>query len=122
MTDPDLSSPTIDLDAELARAKQAADPHEWSRSFELLNRVVPVVKDTYQWYAVADLFVLPSDLESLPRSVLEAMAFGVPVAAARAFGLPELIDDGRTGYLCEPRDLVALSEMLEQGLTMALID
>ena len=81
--------------------------------------MVPVVKDTYPWYAAADLFVLPSDLESLPRSVLEAMAFEVPVAAARAFGLPELIDDGHTGYLCEPRDLVALSRMLERVLGQA---
>lgn len=80
------------------------------------SRVVPVVADTYPWYAVADLFALPSDLESLPRSVLEAMAFEVPVAAARAFGLPELIEDGRSGYLCEPRDLVALSKMLERVL------
>lgn len=80
------------------------------------SRVVPVVKDTYQWYAASDLFVLPSDLESLPRSVLEAMAFEVPVAAARSYGIPELIEDGRTGYLCEPRDLGPLSDMLERVL------
>jgi glycosyltransferase involved in cell wall biosynthesis len=80
------------------------------------SRVVPVVADTYPWYGVADLFALPSDLESLPRSVLEAMAFELPVAAAGAFGLPELIEDGHSGYLCEPRDLVALSEMLGRVL------
>lgn len=78
--------------------------------------VIPLVSDTYEWYCVADLFLSASDVESLPRSVLEAMALDVPVAATRVFGLPELIDDGRTGFLCEPRDLSALVAMLERVL------
>lgn len=71
-------------------------------------RFVPMVDDTYAWYAMADAFVTVSDVESLPRSVLEAMAFGVPVLAADVFGLSELIDDGRTGLLCAPRDIGAM--------------
>lgn len=71
-------------------------------------RLVPVVDDTYAWYAMADTFVTVSDVESLPRSVLEVMAFGVPVLAADVFGLSELIDDGRTGLLCAPRDIEAM--------------
>lgn len=78
--------------------------------------VIPLVSDTYQWYCVADLFISASDVESLPRSVLEAMALDIPVAATSVFGLPELIDDGRTGFLCEPRDLGALVAMLERVL------
>jgi glycosyltransferase involved in cell wall biosynthesis len=80
------------------------------------SRVVKTVKDTYEWYGVADVFCCPSDLESLPRSILEAMAFDVPVAAASAFGLPELIEDGRTGYLGEPRDLSSLQNLLGRVL------
>jgi glycosyltransferase involved in cell wall biosynthesis len=76
------------------------------------SRVVAFVDDPYEWYGVADLFVCPSDLESLPRTVLEAMAFELPVAAVRSFGLPELIEDGRTGYLAEPSDLGALRDLL----------
>jgi glycosyltransferase involved in cell wall biosynthesis len=70
-------------------------------------KLVPVVEDTYAWYAMADVFVTVSDVESLPRSVLEAMAFGVPVLAAEVFGLPELIEDGVSGLLVAPRDLSA---------------
>lgn len=72
-------------------------------------RTVPVVPDIYPWYRAADLLVSASDIESLPRSVLEAMCFGIPVAATSIFGLPELISDGETGFLFEPGDLDALT-------------
>src|SRR5262249_18048231 len=62
-------------------------------------------------------FVCASDIESLPRTVLEAMSFSVPVIATRVFGLPELIDDGRTGYLCEPCDIHAMETVLNRFLT-----
>lgn len=68
-------------------------------------RLVPVVEDTYAWYAMADAFVTVSDVESLPRSMLEVMAFGVPVLAASVYGVPEVITDSLTGLLCEARDL-----------------
>lgn len=78
--------------------------------------LVPVVKDTYRWYQVADVLVCASDVESLPRSVLEAMCFGKPVLATSVFGLAELIEDGRTGYLFEPCDLEAATAALERVL------
>lgn len=79
--------------------------------------IFPVTPDTYPWYRAADVFLSASDIESLPRSVLEAMCFGVPVVATSVFGLPELIDDGQTGYLYEARDLRATVEALEQIAT-----
>src|SRR5262249_17331589 len=76
-----------------------------------------VVPEPYEWYASADLLVCPSDVESLPRCVLEAMAFEVPVLATEVFGLPELIKDGENGYLCPPCDLTALTVALERVLS-----
>lgn len=80
--------------------------------------VEPVSPDLFEWYAAADAFVLASDVESLPRSVLEAMAFGLPVVVADVFGLHDLIDDGETGLLVPPRDLAALDAALRTLLAL----
>jgi D-inositol-3-phosphate glycosyltransferase len=70
--------------------------------------VIPVTSDIYQWYELCDLFLCASDMESLPRSIIEAMAFELPVISTDIYGISELIDDGRTGWLTRDRDLEAL--------------
>jgi N-acetyl-alpha-D-glucosaminyl L-malate synthase BshA len=55
--------------------------------------------------SIADVFLLPSAQESFGLAALEAMACGVPVVASRVGGLPEVIDDGVTGFLRAPDDL-----------------
>ena len=56
------------------------------------------------------LLVISSRAEGLPLAALEAMAHGVPVAAFALGGLPELITDGRDGFLAPADDLAALSD------------
>jgi glycosyltransferase involved in cell wall biosynthesis len=53
--------------------------------------------------------VLPSLSEGLSNSLLESMASGVPVIAARVGGNPEIVEDGVSGFLVPPRDAVALA-------------
>jgi D-inositol-3-phosphate glycosyltransferase len=77
-------------------------------------RIEPVQPDIHRWYHACDVLVCASDVESLPRSMLEAMAFGRPVASTAVFGIPELVEDGVSGFLCRDRDLAALRGMLER--------
>jgi glycosyltransferase involved in cell wall biosynthesis len=81
-------------------------------------RIVPIDSDTYRWYRAADLLLSASDVESLPRSMLEAMCFGVPVLSASVFGVPELVGDGENGFLFEPNDLDALIAALNRVLVL----
>jgi D-inositol-3-phosphate glycosyltransferase len=82
-------------------------------------RLIPVTPDIEDWYRAADAFVLASDVESLPRSMLEAMAFGTPVLAASVFGVPEIIEDGVNGILLEPSSVGSAAEALERVLRMS---
>lgn len=59
-----------------------------------------------------DVFVLPSHLEALPVSVLEAMAAARPVVATAVGGVPELVVDGETGTLVPPRDPSRLADAI----------
>jgi glycosyltransferase involved in cell wall biosynthesis len=56
---------------------------------------------------LADVLLLPSQLESFGLAALEAMACGVPSVATRVGGVPELITDGRDGYLEAVGDIPA---------------
>ncbi|GKV05982.1 hypothetical protein SLEP1_g17928 [Rubroshorea leprosula] len=61
-----------------------------------------------QAYASGDVFVMPSESETLGQVVLEAMSSGIPVVGARAGGIPDIIpaeQEGKTGFLFKPGDL-----------------
>jgi colanic acid/amylovoran biosynthesis glycosyltransferase len=64
-----------------------------------------------------DLFVLPSFVEGLPVSAIEAMAIGVPVIATNIAGTSELVEHGKTGLLVRPSDSQALSEAIVRLIT-----
>jgi N-acetyl-alpha-D-glucosaminyl L-malate synthase BshA len=62
------------------------------------------------YLGVADVFLLPSELESFGLAALEAQACEVPVIATRIGGIPEVISDGETGYLSDVGDVEKMSE------------
>ena len=67
------------------------------------------------WYGAADLLCLPSLHEGCPNVVLEALASGLPVVAARVGGVPELLPPS-AGLLVAPGDPESLASALERAL------
>ena len=59
---------------------------------------------------------MPSLEEGFPIAALDAMAAGLPVVATSVGGVPELIEDGKTGWLVPPRDAEALASRLRSLL------
>jgi teichuronic acid biosynthesis glycosyltransferase TuaC len=68
-------------------------------------------------FGAANIVVLPSHNEGLPAVVCEAMLCERVVVATTVGGIPEIVDQGRSGLLVPPRDVVALSEALRLAAT-----
>lgn len=66
--------------------------------------------------AEADVFVMASFAEGVPVVLMEALAAGVPAVATRIAGIPELIEDGVTGFLVPPAEPNALAEVVRRLL------
>lgn len=72
-------------------------------------------KALHKLVAEAKCIVLPSEwYENGPYAVMEAMAQGKPVVVSRIGGLPEIVEDGITGYLCEPFSCESLKACIEK--------
>ena len=100
---PELAKLQTSAQASASLAGRVTFPGESDRVAELLNAM--------------DVFVLTSICEGMSNTILEAMASGLPAVVTRAGGNPELVEEGRSGWLFPPRD----TEALEQHL-LRLID
>jgi len=85
--------------------------HELGRDVVFLGEQ----QDLVPWLSIADLFLLPSAQESFGLAALEAMACEVPVVASNVGGLPEIVNNGITGFVCPP---AAVQMMAERGIAL----
>jgi glycosyltransferase involved in cell wall biosynthesis len=74
------------------------------------------VKDVQPFYAMADVFVLPSHSEGSPNVLLEAMAARVPVVATNAGGIPEIVENEKSALLVPVSDPAALVAAIKRAL------
>jgi glycosyltransferase involved in cell wall biosynthesis len=79
-------------------------------------RLVGHVSPVAPIYHLAELFVLASRFEGLPMVVLEAMAAGLPMVLTSVGGIPEVVEDGRTGWLVPAGDEAQLEAALVRAL------
>jgi 1,2-diacylglycerol 3-alpha-glucosyltransferase len=73
---------------------------------------VPATGDLSGLYRLASAFITASEIETQGLVVLEAAATGLPIVAVRAAAIPEVVEDGVTGYLVAPRDIDAMADRL----------
>lgn len=68
-------------------------------------------------YRQASVFAVPSYFDPFPLVLLEAMAFGLPTVSSHSCGIPEIVEDGRTGRLVRAGDVSALAAALIDTLS-----
>lgn len=71
-------------------------------------------KDVKELYQAADCFVMPSFREGLSRSVMEAMASGLPCVVSKIRGNVDLVDEGKGGFLLTPTDADGFASAIER--------
>jgi len=75
-------------------------------------RLLGFRSDVEACLAASDLFVLSSHMEGLCTSLLDAMLLGLPIVATRAGGVRDIVVEGETGLLAEPRQSAALADAI----------
>jgi glycosyltransferase involved in cell wall biosynthesis len=77
---------------------------------KVLGRIFPA--DVAECYRKADVFCVPSRVEPAGAVFSEAASHGLPVVATRVGGIPDRVEDGVTGFLCEPSEIAERLERL----------
>lgn len=78
-------------------------------------RFLGSLEDLSPFFAAIDLLIMPSRAEGLGSAALLGMAQGIPVAATRVGGLPEIVSDGENGWLVEPNSSQALAAAIAEA-------
>ncbi len=81
---------------------------------QIKTKFVGFQKNVPQWLTAADIVLVPSHVEPLGNATLEAMALGRPVIGTNIGGIPEMIDNEKTGLLVQPKKPDELAKALER--------
>ena len=95
---------------DIENAKKLAIAMKKQDSIHFIGKV----KNPYKYLQLADALLVTSSYESFCLAALEAMTHGVPVFGTRVGGIPEVIEDGKSGYLVNLGDVNAMASNIEQ--------
>jgi UDP-glucose:(heptosyl)LPS alpha-1,3-glucosyltransferase len=70
-------------------------------------------QDVRPFYGAADVFCLPTLYDPMPNAAVEALACGLPVVTSTTCGAAELIEEGKSGYICDALNVDSLAERLD---------
>jgi len=76
----------------------------------------PALENASLYFKAFDVFVLPSYLECFSLAMLDAQLAGLPMVGTNAGGTPDVVIEGKTGWLAEPENVVSLEHALERSL------
>jgi len=88
------------------KLKRLADDLHLSAALQFLGER----SDVPDLLAALDILMISSYSESFPNAILEAMSMGKPVIATNVGGIPELVEEGETGFLVPPKDPMAIAD------------
>lgn len=98
--------------------KQKID--EWLSSINPESRkkihMMGMMPESHKYLRAFDLYVLPSYIECFSLALLDAQLAGLPVLGTNTGGTPEVVIEGKTGWLFEPQDVIGLTQKLEEAL------
>lgn len=102
-------------DAKLLLVGEGPQEENLRRTMEELGVGKAVIlpgyrEDVERLLQAMDVFVFPSLQEALGTAIIEAMAMEKPVVASRVGGIPEIVEDGKTGFLVNPEDVQGIAE------------
>ena len=102
------ASLTIAGDGSQARALRALAEELNLRNASFIGQVAPfAIADVYD---AADIFLNGSEIDNQPLSILEAFSCGLPVVTTNAGGIPDIVEDGKTGMVVPRGDYEALAK------------
>jgi len=93
---------------------QKHDIQNWIELRKIHNITLVGFQEPEKFLPTIDVFAIPSLWEGLPMALLEAMSFGLPILATNAGGIPEVVEDGKEGFVVPRGSSFHLSNALER--------
>lgn len=124
----DAALPSLPQDMRLVVVGDGPDAGEFKELASSLGCAARIEFAGYQTGGALQVYVERASLaiassrwrENMPYSIVEAFAAGTPVIGTNIGGIPELVDEGKTGFVCDPGDVQSMADAISRGVSAFL--